>query len=167
MNTITKWFKVTIGTFFFTGFFPVAPGTAGSVAAAALLFFFKDDVSIFFLKENVSLFLLAYLAFLALATYVSNGAKEIYGKDDPGQIVIDEVAGILITFFLIPLTWRTILLGLVLFRFFDIVKPYPVHKFEEMDEGLGVVMDDVVAGIYANISLVTLMMSYEYIRAFI
>lgn len=167
MNTLTKWFKITIGTFFFTGFVPVAPGTAGSIAAAALLYFFKDDISIFFLKENVSLFLFAYLALLVLATYVSNGAKAIYGKDDPGKIVIDEVVGVLITFFLIPLTWRTIMLGLVLFRFFDIVKPYPVHKFEELEDGLGIVMDDVVAGIYANLSLVGFLMGYEYIRNFI
>lgn len=167
MNFITKWFKITIGTFFFTGFSPVAPGTAGSIAAALALFFFKDDISIFFLKENVELFLVAYLALLALATYVSNGAKAIYGEDDPGKIVIDEVAGIVITMFLVPLNWKTILLGFVLFRFFDIVKPYPVNKFEELDDGLGVVMDDVVAGIYANISLVSLLMGYEYIRNFI
>lgn len=167
MYTLTKWFKVTIGTFFFTGFFPVAPGTAGSVATAAAIYFFRDDISIFFLKENVSLFLLAYLALLALATYVSNGAKEIYGKDDPGKIVIDEVAGMIITLFLVPLTWRTILLGLVLFRFFDIVKPYPVHKFEELEDGLGIVMDDVVAGIYANLSLVILLMGYHSIRVYI
>ncbi len=167
MTTLTKWFKVTLGTFFFTGFFPVAPGTAGSLAAGLLIYFFRDDLSIFFLKENVSLFLLAYLALLALATYVSNGAKAIYGKDDPGKIVIDEVAGMVITMFLIPLTWRTILMGFVLFRFFDVVKPYPVHKFEELEDGLGIVMDDVVAGIYANISLVGILMTYQYIRAFI
>lgn len=75
-----------------------------------------------------------------------------WGKDDK-KVVIDEVAGMLITMLFIPVTLTSLLVGLVLFRFFDIVKPLYIRKLEKVRGGLGVMLDDVVAGVYANIIL--------------
>ena len=70
---------------------------------------------------------------------------------DPSEVVIDEVAGFLLTMFLLPLSWLTLGLGFILFRVFDILKPYPIKQAEKLRGGLGIVMDDLVAGIYAHL----------------
>ena len=77
----------------------------------------------------------------------------MFGKSDPGQIVIDEVCGYLITMFLISLSLKNIILGFLLFRLFDIVKPPPIRRLERLRGGFGIVSDDVLAGIYANLIL--------------
>jgi phosphatidylglycerophosphatase A len=74
-------------------------------------------------------------------------------RDDPAEVVIDEVAGILITFFLLPLSWLQLCFGFVLFRLFDILKPYPVRRLEKLKGGFGIVADDLMAGVYANLCL--------------
>ncbi|SFA53410.1 Phosphatidylglycerophosphatase A [Pedobacter suwonensis] len=78
--------------------------------------------------------------------------EEIWGKDH-NRVVIDEVAGMCITLLLIPLKWQYTLIGLILFRFFDILKPFGIRRLEELPGGWGVMADDVLAGIYANIIL--------------
>jgi len=78
--------------------------------------------------------------------------EEIWGKDH-NRVVIDEVAGMCITLLFVPLKWQYTLIGLVLFRFFDILKPFYIRKLEELPGGWGVMADDILAGIYANIIL--------------
>ena len=167
MDFIKTWIKRFFASLFFTGYIPFGPGTIGSLITVATIFYFKDTLTPFFALANVQTFWFSYLLLLIAAIALSNNAKAVFGKDDPGQITIDEVAGQIITFFLIPLNWKTILLGFVLFRFFDIVKPYPINKFEELDGGLGIVMDDVVAGVMANLSLVAILTLYSYMKTFI
>ena len=76
-----------------------------------------------------------------------------FGTTDPGQGVIDEVVGMLITFYAIPLGWIALLAGFVLFRIFDIIKPYPAARFEYLPGGLGMMADDAVAALYAHVCL--------------
>lgn len=103
------------------------------------------------------LYLLSVLAITFLAVHVSQEAERILEKKDASQIVIDEVAGFLWTMFLVSPTFWHILLGFILFRFFDIVKPFPARLCQQrLPGGYGVVFDDVVAGIYANIVLLVL-----------
>lgn len=78
--------------------------------------------------------------------------EEIWGKDHQ-RVVIDEVAGMCITLLCVPVRWEYILLGLILFRFFDILKPLYIRKMEDLPGGLGVMADDVLAGVYANVIL--------------
>ena len=82
---------------------------------------------------------------------MSTLAVKIYKNKDPGQIVIDEVCGYLFTMILIPFGWVNVIAGFFLFRALDILKPYPIRKLEKLRDGYGVVLDDVLAGIYANI----------------
>jgi phosphatidylglycerophosphatase A len=98
---------------------------------------------------------------------LSSRAKETFGKDDPGPVIIDEVAGQFITFFMVPLSVRTLIAGFLLFRFFDIVKPYPVNDMQQLDDSIGITMDDVIAGVYANISLLLLIAGYHWIRGYL
>ena len=82
---------------------------------------------------------------------VSDRMERIVKQKDPSCIVIDEVSGVMIAFFLLPFSWPVIFTAFFLFRAFDMFKIYPVNKFEPMPGGVGVMMDDIVAGIYTNI----------------
>jgi len=82
-------------------------------------------------------------------------------------VVIDECAGQFITFLFIPLSLKTLILGFFLFRFFDIVKPYPIFKFEALDDSLGITMDDVAAGVFANVTLMVILWGYHAVRAWL
>jgi phosphatidylglycerophosphatase A len=136
-----------------SGYSPVAPGTAGSVVG--LLIFAAGLGSL-----SAPLYLLTLLSAIAVAIWASDGAIAIFGSKDPRQVTIDEVVGMLTALALVPGAAsgpsRWILLGLafLFFRIFDILKPAPVRTIERAAPGgFGVVLDDVAAGIYANLSL--------------
>ncbi len=128
-----------LATFFYIGDFPFGPGTAASLAGALLAVMFAPNKLLYILLFGV----------VTLAGFRSAGRmEEIAGKKDPGFIVIDEVSGILIAFFGLPLNWATFWTAFFLFRAFDMFKIYPVGKFEELGGAKGIMMDDIVAGIY-------------------
>ena len=89
----------------------------------------------------------------------SSGKMEAYWGKDSSKIVIDEVAGMCLTLLFVPVSWQTIAIGLVLFRFFDIAKPFYIRKMEKLNGGWGVMLDDMLAGLYSNIILQLIVMS--------
>jgi len=103
-------------------------------------------------NESVFIEIAVTLAILALGIWSANKVEEKWGKDS-SKVVIDEVAGMCITLLLVPIKWQYVLVGLALFRFFDIAKPLYIRRMEKLNGGWGVMMDDVLAGIYANIVL--------------
>ena len=131
-----------LSTWFYVGDLPGAPGTAASAVAVLMAVIFAP---------NTFLYILVTIAVTVLGFAVSGRMEAILGRKDPGCIVIDEVAGIMIAFFLLPLTWPVIITAFFLFRAFDMFKIYPANKFEEIEGGTGVMMDDLVAGLYTNI----------------
>jgi len=140
-NSIAK----IIATFFYVGLIPVGPGTFGTLAAIPL-FYALSFTSLY-------LYLTITVLIVLISVWASTVAEEIFNKTDPGQVVADEVSGFLVTMILVPPTISNIFLGFLLFRFFDITKPYPVRKFEKLPGGWGIVIDDVAAGVYACITL--------------
>jgi phosphatidylglycerophosphatase A len=129
-----------------SGLAPVAPGTFGTLAA----------IPLYLLLARLNL--LPYLLFLAVfslfACWVAGRAEELFGKHDAGEIVIDEVAGYLLTMAAVTPTWPHVVAGFFLFRFFDIVKPPPARQIDRtLRSGTGVVLDDLAAGLYACLSL--------------
>lgn len=137
---------IAIATGLYVGKLPKAPGTWGSVAALLPWFFIKDLDPLTYLAVLVILFIVGFFA--------AGSAEKIMDKADAGPIVIDEIVGMFVTLFMAPshpLAW---FLGFLLFRLFDITKPFPVSWFDQrIHGGIGIMMDDVVAGIYAFISL--------------
>lgn len=128
------------------GYAPVAPGTFGTLAG----------LPVFYLLAGLPapLYLLTWTALLFLAFWVAERAGAIYGVADDGRIVIDELVGYLVTVALLPFSWTTALLGFVCFRCFDIVKLPPARWFDRhVKNGYGVVLDDVIAGIYGALAL--------------
>ncbi|MEA1970510.1 MAG: phosphatidylglycerophosphatase A [Thermodesulfobacteriota bacterium] len=132
-----------------SGLSPFAPGTAGTLVGILLYMVFS--------RFSWSLYLLSVIAFSLFAVYVSREAERIYNEKDPGRIVIDEIAGFQVTMFLVaPTVWH-IFWGFIIFRIFDIIKPFPIRLCErKLPGGYGVVGDDIVAGIYGNILLLLL-----------
>lgn len=132
-----------IGTFGFIGKIPVGPGTLASLIFVFLIYYFK-------FSEN---FLLLFLiTSTVVGIWVSSYLEEKWG-DDPSSVVIDEVAGVTAAVVFHSVTLPVLFTGFLLFRFFDIVKPWPIKHLEKLPSGVGIMADDVVAGILANILL--------------
>jgi phosphatidylglycerophosphatase A len=137
---------VFVCTFGYIGFFPIAPGTAGSAAGLIVYLMFRRlGIPHFELPLIVVLF--------ALGVFYGAASEQALGAVDPGPVVIDEVMGMLMTLFLIPVNWMGMIAGFVLFRVFDILKPYPARKLERLPGGLGIMSDDLMAAVYANLTL--------------
>jgi phosphatidylglycerophosphatase A len=126
------------------GYAPFAPGTAGS--AAGLLVWWL-------LPATTAAQGAAILVMFAVGSWSGNVAERHFGRTDPGQVVIDEVMGMLITLFLNPVGWIGALAGFFLFRVFDVIKPYPANRLERLHGGVGVMADDAMAAVYANLAL--------------
>ena len=145
-DPLNEKFIKFLATGFGSGLAPLAPGTAGTLVGIPLCLVFS--------VLPWPLWLITVLAFTFLAWHVSDEAERLFGRKDAPCIVIDEIAGILWTLFLVEPTALHIALGFVLFRLFDITKPFPARLFQDrLPGGLGVVADDLAAGVYANLVL--------------
>lgn len=131
----------------YTGYTPHAPGTAGSVLGLGLVWAMAGLA--------LPYYLVVTLVFFALGVWVSGRAETLFGHDGP-EIVIDEVVGIMIVFSGISLDVITVVTGFVLFRALDIWKPSPCDRMQGLSGGLGIMMDDVIAAIYANLLLLAI-----------
>ena len=138
-------FMVFAATGAYSGYSPVAPGTAGTLVTIPLVYLLS------FFPSRTHLFAILILFFLGVLS--SSFCVRAFKQKDPSRVVIDEVVGFLITMFLVPLTARTVLLGFFIFRLADIIKPFPARRSEKLPSGWGIMMDDVFAGIYGNIGL--------------
>jgi phosphatidylglycerophosphatase A len=145
----TKW-AWTLGTFFGAGLLKPGPGTYGSVAAALLWYAAAHAFQPTFITLAIGTTIAAIVITLIGIPASTLVARES-GREDPGFVVVDEVAGQLIALIAIRPDWKHAVLSLVLFRLFDIFKPWPIRKFEALPEGTGIMLDDVAAGVLALI----------------
>ena len=131
-----------------TGYFPYFPGTVGTLVAIPLSLAVNRTAT-------VSLFIpLSLLAALTLsAAWLCKRGEEILGEKDCQKIVVDEIAGFLLANFLSPPEFRATLMAFLLFRFFDIIKPFPVARLESLKGGMGIILDDLSAGLYTLLIL--------------
>ena len=127
----------------FLGYAPVASGTVGSLPAIGVALWLKE--------KPAHLLVLAAVIFL-LGIAASARAQKLFGDDDPSEVTIDEFVGMLLAFLWLPMTLHCVVTVFILFRLFDIFKPFPARQFERLGGGLGIMADDVVAGIYANLA---------------
>jgi len=137
---------VFICSFGYIGFFPIAPGTIGS-AAGVLVYVACQGLGIPYFELPL------IIALFALGIVFTKTCEEDLKCVDPGPIVIDEVMGMLMTVFMIPVGWGGLLFGFILFRVLDVVKPAPARQLERLPAGLGVMADDAMAAVYANVLL--------------
>ena len=137
---------IFLATGFFIGTVPFAPGTFGSIVGLPIVFLLS--------RLNLLLAVSFILLFIFFAVGIASAAEKILNQKDPAKIVIDEIAGLMVTFVGLPFNLTTTIAGFIIFRAFDIVKPFPIRALErKLPGGSGVVLDDVLAGIYANLIL--------------
>ena len=141
---------VFIATVGYAGYFPIAPGTLGSLAGllAYLVVWWSGSIAV-----EVGLIVVLF----AIGIWSGTVAEHHFGGIDPGPVVLDEVVGMLITLAFIPVGVSGALIGFVLFRIFDVLKPYPAGRFERLHGGLGVMADDAMAAVYGNLVMWGLM----------
>jgi len=139
-------FFLFIATGFGVGYSRIAPGTLGTLIAVPIYYFLSAITS--------PLYEITLIGFFFLSVWISENAEIFFGKKDDQRIVVDEIVGFLITMLWVPKTLPFIIMGFFLFRFFDILKPFPIRRMErKLKGGFGVVLDDVAAGVYASIVL--------------
>ncbi len=131
-----------LATWFFIGNFPVAPGSLASLAGTLLAIA---------LYGHPVIYIVVFLAITFAGLVVSGRVEKLLGQKDPSCIVIDEVSGVLLAFFALPLTPAVIVTTFFLFRAFDMFKIFPVNRFEELPGAVGIMADDLWAGLYTNI----------------
>lgn len=143
--TLKQRLAFVLATGFGSGYSPVAPGTAGTA------------VGLLFVWPMASMGLAGQIAFTLVVTVLSMIAADIVAKSvglkDPGLVVADEIAGMMVTMIGIPITIQSALIGFVLFRIMDVLKPPPARQFEKFRGGVGIVADDLMAAVYANLAL--------------
>ena len=150
--TLRNNFILFIATGFFSGKIPFAPGTFGTIAAVPF--------ALVFLIIPSSFYGIYITGLILAAIYFADQAEKILGEKDPGCIVIDEIAGYVVTLSMVPVNIYTLATGFLIFRFFDIVKCAPVKYFENnFSGGAGVVLDDIMAGIFSAVVLRVLYLS--------
>jgi phosphatidylglycerophosphatase A len=137
---------VFLSTFFYVGYAPFAPGTVGS--AAGLVVYALVAWTGWPLLEVATI-----LVLFAAGVWAGTITERYFGGIDPGPVVLDEVVGMLITLAFIPVGWTGAIVGFVLFRIMDVIKPFPAARFERLHGGLGVMADDAAAAVYANVAL--------------
>jgi phosphatidylglycerophosphatase A len=138
-------FAKCFASYCYVGFLPKAPGTWGSLFALPLAYILY--------KLGIVPYTVAYLLITFLGIWSSKIYSERVNKEDPDEVVIDEVAGILTVFFFVKPNPYSLVLAFFLFRFFDILKPPPVNWLEKLPHGVGIMLDDIAAGVLTGITL--------------
>lgn len=140
---------IVLASGFGTGYAPVASGTFGTLVGIPLFFAFAPLAD-----AQPVLAILVYIAAVAAACWIAGQAESAFDEHDSGKIVIDEIVGFLATALFLPATWTTVIAAFFVFRILDIIKPYPASAIDaRMPGGSGVVLDDVVSGLYGNLVL--------------
>ena len=143
--SVTERLAFALATGFGSGYSPIAPGTAGS--AVGLVFVW--GMSYLNLPGQIA----AVIVVSVLSIIAADIVARTTGLKDPGLVVADEIAGMMVTMIAIPFTLKTALIGFILFRVMDVVKPPPARQFERFKGGVGIVADDLMAGVYAHLAL--------------
>jgi phosphatidylglycerophosphatase A len=146
------WWKKFVLTAAYTGYSPWASGTVGTLVALAL---YAAEYAVFGGKSwivNAAVVAVFFIPSVKLA----DAGEEIFGMKDPSQVVLDEVMGYNISVLFYPFNWKVALMAFAVFRVMDILKPYPMRRLENLHGGLGIMIDDCVAGIYTNLCMLAI-----------
>lgn len=166
-KTPLDYFALAVTTFG-VGYLPLMPGTYGSAVGVGIYLFFEYLQKSFYSRYGLdggtneliaawlhAVILILFLLFCLLGIWAANRATILFKNKDPQQAVVDEVIGQLIVFLFVPFAagWHYVLAGFLLFRLFDIWKPYPIDSLQNLPAGIGVCADDILAGVYAGTGL--------------
>lgn len=148
--------KLFFATGFLTGYFPFASGTVGSFLAVLIYLLIPGF-------EEPYILIFVILLFSVVGIFTSEFAEKIYGFDPP-EVVIDEIVGMWITLLFVPKTLVITAIGFVLFRIFDIVKPFPARQSQDLKGGIGIMLDDIVSGFYSLVILHLILIIFPEVK---
>jgi phosphatidylglycerophosphatase A len=137
---------MVLATGFGTGYGPIAPGTWGSLPGLVFTWGLYRLAGTWGVASGAAFFALSGI-------WAAGVAERRFGEKDPGPVVVDEIAGQMVTLIALPPSARLLLIGFVLFRVLDVVKPWPAHRLEELPGGSGIMADDLMVGLYGNLVL--------------
>jgi phosphatidylglycerophosphatase A len=143
-GTSRPFLALACATAFGAGFAPIAPGTVGSLLGLTLWLLLPASAAV----QGGTIVML-----FIVGSVTGSVAERHFGRTDPRQVVIDEVMGMLLTLYLVPVGLKGAILGFLTFRAADVLKPYPANRLERLGGGIGVMADDAMAAIYANLAL--------------
>jgi phosphatidylglycerophosphatase A len=141
-----------VSTVFFIGYLPLVPGTFGSIVGVGLFFLLKGS--------TLATYFLFVFSIIALGLITAGRMEKLLNKKDPGCIVIDEVAGMLVALSFVPYDFKLVFIAFLFFRILDTFKPYPAIRLQNRHGAVGVMGDDLIAGIYTNIVLLLILKLY-------
>lgn len=155
-QSLWDYLAYAVATGFGVGLIPFAPGTFGSILGVGLWILIVNFVS----SQLMTIFIVVSLVLISVP--ICTLSSKVIGKTDPGAVVLDEIVAVLIVYaltaqLLTPLNSQSLLLGLILFRLFDVAKPWPIRNVERLPAGWGIVADDIVAALYAAACLTGIM----------
>ena len=145
MSRVSRAAVLFIAQGAYSGKFPVGPGTAGTLVGVVLFLGIRNFSPLSYAA--------VCLLLCCIGTWAAGRAEDLLGRKDSPSIVIDEIAGYLISMFMVTSSWGFVLAGFLIFRVFDIVKPWPLNRLQDVHGGPGVMLDDIGAGVYANVVL--------------
>lgn len=146
MNSVAKKIVIFLAQGAYSGKSPFAPGTAGTAVGVLLYLLWVRHLT-------PAAYALVCVVLALIGTWIADQAEAFLGGKDHPTIVIDEIAGYLVSLFLLPPGWGYVVAGFFLFRLFDIIKPWPLRRLQDLHGGPGVMLDDIGAGIYTNLAL--------------
>lgn len=152
-----RW-KELFFTGFYTGYSPVAPGTVGTILA--LFIYIIEYIAFGSISWIINLIVVLILIYPSIK--LGDEGEKFFSEKDPSQVVLDEMMGYWISLMFYPFNIKIVIAAFIIFRFFDIVKPYPVRKLENMRGGLGIMLDDYISGVYTNIILFLILIISRY-----
>lgn len=148
-------FIIAFTTFLYTGYFPRGSGTVATAAFVPFYYFL-------FRAMNPWLYAVITITLYFLGVWASNYAAVIFKDEDPSQVVIDEVVGFLITMFMIPFTWKRLIVGFFVARILDIIKPFPAYQAQVFRGGNGIMADDAISG-FQGLALMWILICFKII----
>ena len=136
---------ILVCTFGYVGYSPIAPGTIGSIAGLGVYALMR------WMDAGVLADTLLIVTLFVLGTWSGTHAERYFGGTDPGPGVIDEVVGMLMTLYRLPVDWAVVVIAFLVFRILDVIKPFPANRLERLHGGLGMMADDAMSAVYSNL----------------
>ncbi len=164
---LTLWFRRIMGSLFFLGYIPVVATTVASASIPILLYIYREPLAPYLVPENGYAYFLALAVLTMFAIFITEDGINVFKSHEPTQAVFPAVVGQLTAYFLLPMTWRVLLLGFTLFQFFNIVKPYPIFRFNEIEGGVGITMGHVIAGVMTNVTLFSILQLFGLVNGYL
>ena len=167
IDEIQSGLRKFLGTLFFLGYIPGSPSTLGALAMIGLLWLGRVQLNAWLIPANLQITLFVATIVLLCASWLANDSQKNFGSHNAPPLIIDIFLGQFIVFLFVPISLSTLLMGFILYRFFGIIKPWPIYPFDDIEEGVGIVMDDVIAGIAAAIALQGMLYTYGYVIGYL